>query len=61
MGALQAGDGADWLAGSRVHHFDSGVMSDVKPVGRIVAEQVIPAALASDFPVIGDVIILRSG
>ena len=56
MCSVQAGDGADRLSGCGVDHFNAGTVGNVQTVGRRVGEQVIPAAIAADFPTIEQVV-----
>ena len=56
VGAVEAGDGADGFAGRGVDDVDARAVGDVEAVGAGIGEQVVPAALAADLPVVDDVV-----
>jgi hypothetical protein len=50
VGAFEAGDGADGLAGVGVDHFHVGSVRNVEAMRGGVGEQIVPAAFAADDP-----------
>ena len=61
VGAVKPGDCAGQLAGLCIDHIHAAAVGEIKTVGRGVGEQVIPAALAADFPAINDFVRLLAG
>ena len=54
MGAMEAGDGADLFAGLGVDNHDLGAAGEVEAVGGGIDDQVVPAAIAADLPMVDD-------
>ena len=62
MRAVQAGDGADQLAGLRIDHIDARAVGEIQAVSLPVGGQIIPSAIAADLPLINDLVrLLRGG
>ena len=54
MGAVEAGDGSDGFAGRGIEDFNAGAVGEVEAMGGGIGEQVVPAAVAADLPVVDD-------
>ena len=59
--AMKAGDGAHRLAGLGVEDIDAGAAGEVEAVSRGIDDEVIPAAVAADLPVVNDFVGLLPG